>query len=747
MGSIPHNRPSQVDANNKGKYDNWLEAKRSGDKKYSTMPLTLGYYNRDDLPFNYAMADAFTICDHNFSSGMTCTWPNRLFFFTGNVRSELSGEVGALMHNVIPWGSTHWKAFPEHLEENDISWRVYQNSLTTGGGLEGVQRSWLSNFGCNPLEFFDQYNAHFYPRYVESLKRRIELLPKTIAGLEEILQSTAYADDHPYIDQLKKSIAIKKQVLKDSQEELANLTPEAFEKLSPYQKNLYHKAFTTNVADPDYMTLSTLRYEDNGETRELPIPKSDVLYQFRKDVDEGKLPTVSWLIPSQNFSDHPSAPWYGAWFTSEILDILTKNPEVWKKTIFILTYDENDGYFDHLVPFVAPDKTNPETGKTSPGVNNTGVEYVYREQEIAGDYTKAEARTGPVGLGFRVPMIVASPWSRGGKVCSEIFDHTSTLQFLEKFLSKKSGKPVKQQNISAWRRSICGDLTSVFDNDKTRDKDKIDFLKMDPFIEKIYNAKFQKTPRNFRKLSPEEIAEIRENPSASTLLPRQEPGIRRSCALPYQLYVSGGLTADKSAVKLSMQSANEIFGSRTAGSPFKVYAPDNYVTAASKDSTQKKYEAARSWDYTVTAGDTLSEEWPLEHFEGPGYHLRVYGPNGFFREFRGDKSDPGLDIRCDYERSRMLKTRATGNLELTFSNADTAKTYHVEITDNAYGNRTVTKTVAAGEVSAVLNLKKSHGWYDITVTVKEIPSFSRRFAGRVETGKDSYSDPVIGRKA
>jgi phospholipase C len=272
MGSIPHNRPSQVDANNKGKYDYWLEAKRSGDKKYSTMPLTLGYYNREDLPFNYAMADAFTICDHNFSSGMTCTWPNRLFFFTGNVRSELSGKVGALMHNIIPWGSTHWKAFPEQLEDNDISWRIYQNSLTTGGGLEGVQRSWLSNFGCNPLEFFDQYNAHFYPRYIESLKRRIELLPKAIQDLETIRDTTAYADDHPYIDQLKKSIAIKRQVLKESQEELANLTPEAFEKLTPYQKNLYHKAFTTNVDDPEYMELSTLKYEDNGETRELPIP-------------------------------------------------------------------------------------------------------------------------------------------------------------------------------------------------------------------------------------------------------------------------------------------------------------------------------------------------------------------------------------------------------------------------------------------------------------------------------------------
>src|SRR5690606_36133883 len=128
------------------------------------------------------------------------------------------------------------------------------------------------------------------------------------------------------------------------------------------------------TADPDFMQLETLNYKEGGDDREVTIPKGDVLYQFRKDVDEGKLPTVSWLVPSQNFSDHPSAPWYGAWFTSEILEILTKNPDVWKNTIFIVTYDENDGYFDHIPPFVPPDPKNPATGKCSPGVNVTAEE-------------------------------------------------------------------------------------------------------------------------------------------------------------------------------------------------------------------------------------------------------------------------------------------------------------------------------------------------------------------------------------
>ncbi len=67
------------------------------------------------------------------------------------------------------------------------------------------------------------------------------------------------------------------------------------------------------------------------------------------------------------FSDHPTAPWFGGWWISEIVDILTKNPEVWKKTILIYTYDENDGYFDHAPSFAAADPKNRATGRASAG--------------------------------------------------------------------------------------------------------------------------------------------------------------------------------------------------------------------------------------------------------------------------------------------------------------------------------------------------------------------------------------------
>ena len=178
-------------------------------------------------------------------------------------------------------------------------------------------------------------------------------------------------------------------------------------------------------------------------------------------MNEGKLPAISWLTAPERFSDHPSSPWYGAWYISEVMDILTRNPEVWKKTIFILTYDENDGYFDHAPSFAAADPKRPETGGASAGID-TGLEYTYKEDELRQGVAEKEARSGPIGMGFRVPMIIASPWSRGGWVNSQLFDHTSTLMFLERFVESKFGKTVREENISAWRRAISGDLTSVF---------------------------------------------------------------------------------------------------------------------------------------------------------------------------------------------------------------------------------------------------------------------------------------------
>jgi phospholipase C len=150
--------------------------------------------------------------------------------------------------------------------------------------------------------------------------------------------------------------------------------------------------------------------------------------KFEFDAANDRLPTVSWIITTSTQSEHPDfMPAAGAAFVASKLNAIAANPEVWAKTVFILNYDENDGIFDHVAPPVPP-----------PGTPKVFVDGL------------------PIGGGFRVPCIIVSPWTAGGWVCSEPFDHTSVLQFLEKFTG------VPEPNISEWRRKTFGDMVSAF---------------------------------------------------------------------------------------------------------------------------------------------------------------------------------------------------------------------------------------------------------------------------------------------
>jgi phospholipase C len=152
------------------------------------------------------------------------------------------------------------------------------------------------------------------------------------------------------------------------------------------------------------------------------------LYEFLWDLRHGNIPQVSWVVAPSYQSEHPDfLPAAGEDHTRQILEALWSNPKLWARTALILNYDENDGQFDHVVPPTPP-----------PGV----------EDEYVGGM--------PVGLGFRVPCLVISPWSRGGYVCSDVFDHTSTLRLLETRFG------VEVPNLSKWRRSVTGDLTAAF---------------------------------------------------------------------------------------------------------------------------------------------------------------------------------------------------------------------------------------------------------------------------------------------
>lgn len=672
MDSLPHNWDDQQNALNRGKYNDWLTAKKSGIKEYSKIPLALGYYNREDLPFYYQLADAFTVFDQYFCSSLTGTTPNRLYFWSGTVRPEKRGDVHP---HVINWTvgynrNVKWKTFPELLEEKNVSWRIYQNELSLEKGMQGEQEAYLANFTNNPLEWFSQYHVKFSPKYFEHAQKQIEELEHKLRQNPE-----------------DKELLEKR--LKGYKKDVAQYNPKKWEELSDFEKQIHEKAFTINKNDPDYWNLEEITPVGKDK---MYIPKGDLLHEFRKDVKRGELPTVSWLIAPERFSDHPTSPWYGAWYISEVLNILTEDPEVWKKTIFILNYDENDGYFDHVVPFFPPD--NPAQNPDLSGA--AGADYVSAKQAYfdKDELDQSETIEGPVGLGYRVPMIIVSPWTTGGYVNSEVSDHTSVIQFLEKFINTKQQKDLHCEAISDWRRSVCGDLTSAFRRHR-RKHPKLEYLEQKAFVEQINKAKIKPIPNNYKALTEEE-----QNLNTE-FFPMQESGIRPANPLDYRFEVN--------------LEAHEIVMTNkgTTGVPLNLYNRMNL-------SEDKDF----LFPYTLYGQKTLKQEIDLHR----GYDWEIFGPNGFYRNFKGNIK-PAMEI--------LLKALDNGDVELHFRDLSSSQEQEMVVQDY-YSDKA--ETLESHKIRKH-RIKSSEfgGWYDIEVRQG---SNTWIFAGRVETGGASISDPL-----
>jgi len=268
-------------------------------------------------------------------------------------------------------------------------------------------------------------------------------------------------------------------------------------------------------------------------------PFEALFTDLRRDVRDGRLPQVSWIVAPEAFTEHGNwPPNYGAWYTAQVLDALTSDPEVWSKTVLFLTYDENDGFFDHMVP-----PTPPFEGRGSSTVN-TSLEI------FAGSPGNPR---GPYGLGIRVPMIVISAWSKGGWVCSELFDHTSLIRFIERRFA--SGRPdLIESNITAWRRAICGDLTTAFDF-KEPDSRRVKL----PDTAAYEPPDHQKHP-DFVPTTPTQQA-----------LPSQEPGLRHARALPYELDAEGTADIAHGAFRIDFPNTGK------AGACFQVLSGAGHV--------------------------------------------------------------------------------------------------------------------------------------------------------------------------
>ncbi|MEV1199675.1 phosphocholine-specific phospholipase C [Microbispora rosea] len=558
-------------------------------------PTTLGYLDRHDLPFHYALADAYTVGDAYHCSVLSATGPNRTFLWGGTINADhkhgsfTAYDGGDERGKFLPWES-----YAETLQAAGVSWRVYQCA---------------DDYGDNGLEYFN-----------------------TFAKLDPTQGGTAAPGDVYYDNGVKN-------------------VPEPVTGLSGNADNL--------------------------------------IAAIRADVLGGTLPQVNWVVNNQFFSEHPvTAPSNGAYFLRGVLEALNADPDVFNSTLVIINYDENDGQFDHVPPPV------PAPGEADEFVSGTMAAYGVTEPL-------------PVGLGFRVPLILISPWTRGGWVTSEVSDHTSVIQLIEKWTSAL-GKPAISPNISEWRRKVCGDLTTAFD-----------------FAKPVYGMP------DLPETGPL-IPETRYTPlPGDNTMPTQEEGTKRARPLPYQ--PNANLTGFTGAVANLTFSNDAPFV--TKASHFAVY--NNRAGLP----TLAQYPAAFPGQYTVAAKSTMSGTGAVgSSADDTAYDITVTGPNRFLRRFVGDVATAGKDlvVEADYYDGKSTKNP---KLKLWLrNNGDTRVTF--TITHNNYnsGKPQTVKVNAHGKEAWTVNpVKESDGWYDVTVTADNDEGWSQRFVGHLETGEASIT--------
>ncbi len=556
-------------------------------------PMCMGHFTRADLPFYYALADAFTVCDGYFCSVQGPTNPNRMHLFAATSGLAVNNTGSQAVNNVddgnwtgdasrdnLSFSAFTWTTYAQRLQAAGISWRVYQE---------------YDNYGDNSLAFFA-----------------------------------------------------------------------AFRNL-PASSPLYQRA-RTMVPGSTASNASTSRADF-------------LVAEFARDVQQGTLPQVSWIVAPFQCCEHPDAtPAYGEVLTARLLEALAANPQVWAKTVFLINYDENGGFFDHIPPHV-PALT------TDRGLSTVAT-------------TSENYHGVPVGLGIRVPMLAISPWSRGGWVNSQVFDHTSVIRFLEARFG------VMEPNIGAWRRAMTGDLTTLFDFATP-------------------NAAWPTLPdtSSFMATADTSCSLAQPGVPVNQVMPKQEPGRRPSRPLPYVLDVQGRIEASSGRYWLTLINTG------AAGAGFNVLAANR---------------SDGPWYYSVEAGKQLQDYWSAVAATSGIYDLSAYGPNGFLREFRGNlplataSGGANPEVNANYDA-------ANRTLRLHLSNSGSGSCT-LTVVANRYSNEPPRTFVLApgAAVDDVWNLAASACWYDLSIASDRDADYLRRLAGHMETGQPSSSDPAIG---
>jgi phospholipase C len=276
-----------------GAWDQWIPAKTT---------TCMAHMQRSDLPFHYALADAFTVCDAYHCSMLGPTDPNRYYMWSGWDGNDGNGGGPVIANDELGYS---WGTYPERLQAAGVSWKIYQDA---GDGLDAAHYwgytddPYIGNYGDHSLLYFDAYR---------------------------------------------------------------NASP----------------------GSPLYQLARTGTDVQSG---------SGFFDQLTAVVAGDQLPSVSWVVAPEAYTEHPAWPaGYGAWYAAGVLDALTGNPEVWSKTALLITFDENDGFFDHV-----PGHYPNVGGLPGQSTVSLGDEWF---GGVAGTPGGSDGTPGPFGLGVRVP--------------------------------------------------------------------------------------------------------------------------------------------------------------------------------------------------------------------------------------------------------------------------------------------------------------------------------------------------------
>lgn len=611
-GGTSHSWEDQHGAWYGGLMNGWVSAKGG--------LTTLGYLNRTDIPFHYALADAYTIGDAYHCAVLSATGPNRTYQWSGTIDAQQKYSSFVAYNGGDELGKNLlWETYAEALQKASITWKVYQCA---------------DNYGDNALEYFKNF-AQYDPA-----------------------QGGTAAPGNAYYDDGVASV------------------PEPLTGLSANADNLINA--------------------------------------IRADVVAGTLPRVSWVVTNQAFSEHPDgAPNDGAYYVNGVLEALNSDPDVFNSTLVIINYDENDGQFDHVPPPVpAPGTTDEFYSEASGPLAGYGLT---QPLPVGGLLTQPL----PVGLGFRVPLLLISPWTRGGWVTSEVSDHTSVLQFLEKWTTAL-GAPAICPNISSWRRSVCGDLTDAFD-----------------FASPIFGL--PTLPKTAVIGDP--AGGSYSPPVTTNTMPKQEPGTKRARPQPYQPnanldgFTFGGIGAVQAKLSLSNNGPHV-----RKASHFAVY------NNAAPDQSPADYPTKFPGQYTVEPSNSVWNKTvpgSLEIGAGSGdgrYDFTIVGSNRFLRHFTGDVYTAGrtAQVQAAYYQGRFGPKPKLA-LELSNNGTD-AVTFTIVSNNYTKGDPKLYDVPAGGRATYLIDpLESSNGWYDLSVTISSCANWSRRYTGHLENGSNSVT--------